>query len=108
MSRVFTAAEAKAVGCFGIAAVWRATGIAPSTIGRAPGDIRAACCRKSRACRAMSIAEAVTYNSNIRERSFFGLLGPSMSPARENAVGNPRLRYGIRGPKFGFGVAGLG
>src|SRR5262249_1446997 len=60
-----------------------------STIGRAPGDIRAACCRKSRACRATSIAEALTYKSNIRERSFFGLLGPSISPARENAVGNP-------------------
>jgi hypothetical protein len=33
--RVFAAAEAKAAGYGGIAAVWRATGIAPSTIGRA-------------------------------------------------------------------------
>ena len=33
--RVLAAAEAKAAGYGGIAAVWRATGIAPSTIGRA-------------------------------------------------------------------------
>jgi hypothetical protein len=33
--RMFAAAEAKAAGYGGIAAVWRATGIAPSTIGRA-------------------------------------------------------------------------
>jgi Rhodopirellula transposase DDE domain len=33
--RVFAAAEANAAGYGGIAAVWRATGIAPSTIGRA-------------------------------------------------------------------------
>jgi len=33
--RVFAAAEAKTAGYGGIAAVWRATGIAPSTIGRA-------------------------------------------------------------------------
>ena len=33
--RVFAAAEAKAAGYGGIAAVWRATGIAPSTVGRA-------------------------------------------------------------------------
>jgi hypothetical protein len=32
--RVFAAAEAKAAGYGGIAAVWRATGIAPSTINR--------------------------------------------------------------------------
>src|SRR5712692_4114344 len=32
--RVFAAAEAKPAGYGGIAAVWRATGIAPSTIGR--------------------------------------------------------------------------
>jgi hypothetical protein len=32
--RIFAAAEAKAAGYGGIAAVWRATGIAPSTIGR--------------------------------------------------------------------------
>jgi Rhodopirellula transposase DDE domain len=32
--RMFAAAEAKAAGYGGIAAVWRATGIAPSTIGR--------------------------------------------------------------------------
>jgi len=32
--RVFAAAEAKAAGYGGIAAVWRATGMAPSTINR--------------------------------------------------------------------------
>src|SRR5215203_6987355 len=32
--RLLVAAEAKAAGYGGIAAVWRATGIAPSTIGR--------------------------------------------------------------------------
>ena len=32
--RLFAATEARAAGCGGIVAVWRATGIAPSTIGR--------------------------------------------------------------------------
>jgi hypothetical protein len=41
--RIFTAAEAKAAGHGGIAAVWRATGIAASTIGRGLKELAEEC-----------------------------------------------------------------
>jgi hypothetical protein len=112
--RSFAAAEARAAGYGGIAAVARATGIAPSTIGRGLGELSAASCVPAdRNRRAGGGRKRLTATNPRLVDDLLALVSPSergdpMSPLRWTCKGLRRLASELRamGHKISHTVVG--